>query len=168
MAHRRTSFARKTPSNKSWVGLNEELITIPAGSKQLIGTFVHTNTGIDETVLRTVGQLSIRSVGDFGYFQGAFGMILVSNTAVAEGISAIPSPLFDISDDGWFIFQFCHSDEVFGPNDELNGEIYNFDSKAKRVIHDGQSIALVYESSADSNTVRLSIITRLLSMVRGT
>ena len=168
MAHRRTSFARKSPSNKNWAGTSQELISVTSGSKVLLGVFQLSAEGIDETILRTVGQLTCRSTGNTGFFQGAFGMIQVSDTAVAEGIAAIPSPLFDIGDDGWFIFAPITSDEEAGGTDKLDGRSVDFDSKAKRIVHGGQATAMVFELSAGSNDIRLSLVIRMLAMVRGT
>ena len=72
----------------------------------LFATLVPTNPGLDITVLRTVGILSISSDQSGAAEQqiGAFGMICVSDSAVAIGVTAMPDPVVDADDDGWFVY----------------------------------------------------------------
>ena len=93
--------------NRGWAGLVSSVYTnIPAASRVLLGSFVPTNAGIDLTVLRTVGGISVVSDNaSAGESQiGAFGMIMVTDWALAAGVASVPDPVSDVADD-WFIYQ---------------------------------------------------------------
>ena len=165
---------RSTPANRSWAGGVETVYTVvPAASKILLSSFTLSNPGIDETVLRTVGLISIASdsVSASEAQIGAFGMIVVSTTALAVGITAIPSPVTDISDDGWFNFQAFANDQKLLSSVGLIADFskeYIFDSKAKRVVSEGQAIAVVAENAHSATGLTIQASIRMLSMVRGT
>ena len=164
---------RRPAPNRNWAGTFDAQTFTAGGQKQLLGTFALSNAGIDETVLRTVGVISVFSdqVAASEDQQGAIGMIVVSDQAISTGISAIPGPISDITDDGWFLYvpflaRFNFADGT-GLQPQM-GTQFAFDSKAKRVVHDGQSIALVGETTAASEGCQVNTIIRMLSMVRGT
>ncbi len=167
------SFKRSSP-NRGWTGIFDISTAITAAStKALIASFTPSNSNIDETVLRTVGSLYIRSdqVVASEVQQGAFGMIVVTDAALAAGVASIPGPITDIADDGWFAWvpfsqQFLFSDATGIQSKNMTE--YKFDFKSKRKTEDGQSIALVMETTAGSNGLIGVVALRLLSMVRGT
>ncbi len=128
--------------------------------------------GIDETHLRTVGLLSIRSdqVAASEQQDGAIGMILATDQALSVGITAVPHPITDADDDGWILYQPFSQAILVGDATGFNshGAVqYHFDTKAKRIIHDGSAIALVLQNSSSTGII-FSIIMRTLTMVRGT
>ncbi len=93
--------------NRSWAAIVDAAeTTVPAASKVLLGTFTPSVDGIDEVVLRTRGVLAVRSDQTAGSELqiGAFGMIVVTDTAAAAGAASIPSPATDADDDGWFVW----------------------------------------------------------------
>ena len=159
-----------TPSNCNWSGLLIAEQTIAGSTAVLLGTFVLSNAGIDETFLRSLGTFSLKTdqaAGDEVQL-GAIGMIVVSDQAISVGITAVPHPITDIDDDGWFVHMPIAQAFDFGDNTGFAVPArYNFDLKAKRVIHDGRSVALVVENAAAAGFV-LSGVIRTLSMVRGT
>ena len=165
---------RSGPSNKGWVGtVAAEEVNVPAASKVLLNTFVLSNMNIDETVLRTVGQISINS-DNFAATEeqrGAFGLIVVSDAAVAVGITAIPGPITDVDDDGWFVyipFSYLNIQATsVGRNPDAAHRI-EFDSKAKRVFQEGQQIAIVVENAHAAHGFDIAPMFRMLTMVRGT
>ena len=167
-----SSSNRRTP-NRNWTGIEIEGTAVPAASKVLLASLTLSNPGIDETVLRTIGQFGVRSDQSSATEVqiGAVGMIVVSTTALATGITAIPSPITDIEDDGWFMFaaitNFFHIHSVAGYVVNQN-VIQEFNSKAKRITHDGQAIALVAENSHATHGWTIDMVFRTLSMVRGT
>ena len=79
--------------------------TVPAASKVLISTFVLADALVDLTILRTVGRFSVGSDQSAGLEPqiGAWGLILVTDRAVAAGVASIPGPFTDAPDDGWFL-----------------------------------------------------------------
>jgi len=128
---------------------------------------------IDETVLRTVGLVSVRTDNSGADEQqiGAFGIIKVSNQAVTAGAASIPGPITDIGDDGWLVHvpfnnAFEFSDATgFAPNMATNEK---FDFKSKRIVEEGFALALMVESAANSEGFIFGVILRMLTMVKGT
>ena len=130
---------RRTP-NRTWAGFSSAAFAnVPAATKVLIGGFTLSNPGIDETVLRVAGMLSVTSdqIAASEAQIGAFGMIVVNDLAVAAGAASIPGPITDRSDDGWFVYvpfvnQFTLASAAsFDAVGSLNLEIA---SKAKRKV----------------------------------
>ncbi len=169
MANRKFT-RRASPSNKGWAGVEIAEQTIAGNTAILLTTLVLSNPGIDETHLRALGTFFIAS--DQGATSenqvGALGMIVVSTQAISVGITAIPHPVTDINDDGWFWHMPFASRLEIGDNTSARySPMYHMDSKAKRVVHDGESIALVVEN-ATAQGIIIGGILRVLSMVRGT
>jgi len=164
---------RSTP-NRTWAGINAATYTnVPAASKVLLGSFTLNNTGIDETVLRTVGSISIKSDQAAASEDqiGAFGLYVVSSRALAIGLTAIPGPVTNASEDGWFVWQgFAQTLEFVSAVGVEPGmaTTYHFDSKAKRVVGTGMGIAIMVENIHASHAFDIAVPLRLLSMVRGT
>ena len=161
-------------SNKSWTSLvNTGASGIAANAKVLLGSFSLSNPGIDETVLRTVGTILVYSdqtAGSEGQL-GAFGLIVVSDTALALGITAVPGPVTDGADDGWFLYQPINQRLNVASGVGLNPDFgirYDFDSKAKRVVSDGKGMAIVVENASAAFAFNITITIRILSMVTGT
>ena len=156
MAHNRgRTFTRRTsPPNRGWAGTIIANRTAET-AKLLIGAFELSNDGIDETVLRTVGSIMLSQDGGGSQFiLGAFGMIVVSESALAAGSISLPGPITDIQSDGWFVHVPVSGE---GPD----GIVVPFNSKAKRVIHDGSVIALMWEGEAgSSDAARLDLTIR--------
>ncbi len=129
------------------------MTVVPAASKVLLTTLTLSNPGIGETIRRTRGSFlwdSDQAVADEDYM-GAFGLIVVSDLAVAAGVASIPGPVTDANDDGWFVwepmlstFEFA-SVVGFESSSGLHG---TFDSKAMRKVEEGFSIAIVVENAS--------------------
>ena len=173
-ARSRFHTSRTSRPNRSWAALTDVGNTVAAGStKVLLGSLSLSNPNIDETILRTVGVLSIitdQAVADEAQ-QGAFGMILVTDRAIAAGAASIPGPVSDSGDDGWFVHvpfleHFTLATAVgFQHNAARN---YKFDMKGRRRAQEGQAIALMVETTAASDGILLSVLGRMLSQVFGT
>ncbi len=175
MARRTTTrpFRRSSP-NRSWSGsFTSVRINVPAATKVLLGSFALSNTNIDETILRTVGMLSVSSdqVSASEDQIGAFGAIVVNDLAVAAGAASIPGPITNLDDDGWFLYvpivqKFENVTSAgFDPNMSVQ---YPFDSKAKRTTEEGFSIAFMVQNTHASNGFDVAFVIRILSMIRGT
>ena len=177
MARRyRNQFLPRTQSrpNRAWASaVHTDFQAVAAGSKVLLGSFSLSNTNIDETALRVVGGISIVSdqLSSAESQIGAFGMIVVSDTAAAAGVASIPGPVTDGGDDGWFVYQsFARqiqnaSSVGVMPN---FAEWYPIDSKARRIVAEGQVIAMVVENASATHGFSIARALRLLSQVRGT
>ncbi len=157
--------------NRTWAGtLSTAGVTVASTTKVLIGTFTLNNAGIDETALRTVGKLAVSSdqTAASEVITGALGMIVVTDQAATIGITAIPGPVTDASDDGWFLYVPISQRILVATAVGLGESVgYAFDSKAKRVVHDGTRIAIVIENATTSAFIA-NLAIRLLSQVRGT
>ncbi len=169
----RSNFQRRRSPNRAWVGLDAAVAVAGSGTKVLAGSLSLSNANIDETVLRTVGMIAVTSDQVIATEDqiGAFGLIVVNERAIAAGAASIPGPITDISDDGWFVhvpfsqeFTFITA-AGFHPSGSTE---HKFDFKSKRIVEDGFAIAIMYESTSNSEGFVSEHIFRLLSMVRGT
>jgi len=128
--------------------------TLAPTTKSLIATVTLSNAGIGEVVRRTRGVMSVTSDQSTSLEQqvGAFGFIVVTDTALGQGITALPSPVTDRNDDGWFVWEsFCQvmGNSVGGATSLLSGpmpQIYQFDSKAMRKVEEGYAIVGIAEN----------------------
>jgi len=125
-------------------------VTVAAGTKVLLGSFLPL-AGINETIRRTRGVFSVKSdqVTVAETQSGAFGMVVVTDAALAIGITAIPGPVTDAGDDGWFVWEpFFRFGAPAGSGPDPGGESAIFvDSKAMRKLPDGFSAAIVVENA---------------------
>ena len=139
MPRQRSNYSRAPARkivNRSWATVQDSAFAaVPAASKILIGTFTVANPGIDLTTLRVVGSVAIASDQSAGIETqaGSFGMILVTDAAVAIGVTAMPSPHLDASDDGWFVYKSFAQQTSLAENFGPFSYTYDFDSKAKRI-----------------------------------
>ena len=157
--------------NRAWGGTTTHLarVTVPAASKVLISSFAVIPGGVDITVLRTVGRFSVGSDQSAALEQqiGAWGCIIVTDRAAAAGVASIPGPFTDMADDGWFVHQMF-AQETERTNTAPVMLIYEFDSKAKRILSTGQEIAVVAENPHVSTGLLITIEFRILTQLRGT
>ena len=169
MAFRRSRAPRGGAAKRqvTWIGpADQSYIAVANATKVLIASFTPGGVGIDKpTLVRSRGTLSVRpsSVAADLSYTGAFGMGVVSDQALAIGITAIPGPFDDADWDGWFVWQSFSGRVEFEAGIEavLAREIeYDIDSKAMRKVSDNNSIVLVGESQTGS--VSMSAPIRLL------
>ncbi len=175
MANLRRQFSnRASRPNRTWAGaIPAAISTVPAASKVLLASATLSNPGIDETILRVVGQLGVGSDQTAApeTVIGAVGMCLVTDTALAVGVSSLPDPVTDVQDDIWFMYQAFVQKFEF---ESATGTTPNFltqyaiDSKAKRIWHSGMSLAIVAANAHASQGLQLAFPNRVLTQVRGT
>ena len=173
MARRvRGNFARSSGArpNRAWSpNFASAYTVIPAASKVLLATLTPSQTLIDLTVLRVVGGISVASDQAAANEEqiGAFGMIIVTDIAIAAGIASIPGPGTDGQDD-WFVHQSFAQQGNQATNVDAS-MWYAIDSKAKRVLDgDGKAIAVVVENLHATFGLEIADLTRVLDQVRGT
>ncbi len=166
--------SRGARPNRSWsFSQSTAYVAVAAATKVLIGSFTLSNDSIDETVLRLVGGISVKSdqVAASEAQIGAWGMIPVTDLAAAAGAASIPGPVTDGGDDGWFVHQsFAYFYQVTGglTADANQAHWMPVDSRAKRIVGEGTSLAIMVENAHATQAFDVAISTRLLSMVRGT
>ncbi len=167
-------FQQRRPPNRSWSGVVGAVgVIVAANSKTILATFAPSNPGIDETVLRSVGAMSVVSdqVGTTEEITGAVGMRIFNDTAVAAGIASLPDPVTDVDDDGWFFYQaFNHRFSLITAAgfESPAGQQIMFDSKAKRIVEEGSTIVVVVGNASATTGFIIQFSVRVLGMVRGT
>ncbi len=172
---RQRSFNRSRASpNRDWHGTNSTVFTTVApATKVLFAGISPSNPGIDETILRTVGVVAVASDQAAADEQqiGAFGIVPVTDLAFAAGAASVPGPITDSSDDGWYVYVpfaqlFAFADATGFVSNKAT--IYQFDSRAKRILAEGTTMALMFENASASFGFNIAVNFRTLSMVRGT
>ena len=167
-------YRQQSRPNRGWAGdVPAAPLTVPAASKVLSSLLVLDNDGIDETILRVVGGIAIQSdqLSAVETQSGAVGMCLVTDTAVAVGITALPDPVTDVQDDVWFFYQSFATQLFFSTAvafDAQGSTWFPFDSKAKRIFHSGQTVAVVIANSHATHGLKVQFNFRMLTQVRGT
>ena len=161
--------ARSRRPNNSWSGVVISAFSvIAANSKVLLSSLVLSNQGIDETIMRVVGSITVISDQAAAAEQqiGGVGLMIVTDLALAAGAASIPGPSTDVEDDAWFAHAlFQHQDkETTSPRSLTT----NFSSKGRRVVESGQSIALMVENSHATHGFSIGVQFRMLSRVTGT
>jgi len=159
---RRGQTFQRQPTN--WARTVVDYQVIPAASKLFMLTIVNSNPGINETVRRTRGMISIAS--DQGLVPetqlGAFGAIVVTDAAAAIGVTAMPDPVSDASDDGWFLWVPFFQTSVTNVNSRQSVE-YHFDSKAMRKVPEGFLVAFIATNADDTHGLQIGLGISLLS-----
>ena len=155
---------RRQRQPSSWARLVSQVsVAVPPSTKVLVGTFTLANPGIGETVRRTRGRIHARSDQAAAHEEqlGGFGMIVVSDLAVAAGAASIPDPVSDGSDDGWFVFQHI----VASGSENTLGQFVSepFDSKAMRRVEEGFTVAIMVANSSAVNAFEFTFGISLLS-----
>ena len=102
------------------------------------------------TIVRTRGFWRINSdqEGADEAYSCALAMAIVSDQALAIGVTAVPTPNTDRDSDLFFLFEELAGSFLFssGLNVQTNPSQSQFDSKAMRKVEDGQDIAVTVES----------------------
>ena len=99
---------------------------------------------------------------------GAVGGAVVSDQAVAVGVTAVPMPITDMASDLWFFHQLAYNTFRFASGvgfDASASEMYEVDSKAMRKVDIGQDIVIVGELSATGEGFNLLFGGRMLVKV---
>jgi len=158
----RRSGGRSAPS---WGMIQITQQTIAASAKLLLGSFILSNPPLGETVLRTRCQLWVGSdqTATDEFQIGAFGLMVVTDAAIAIGTTAIPGPADDGGDDGWFVHQAIVQKFIPGATNVM---AYTIDSKAMRKVEDGYAIAIMVENSALAGVGGLTISTSVRMLTK--
>ncbi len=78
------------------------------------------------------------------------GLAVVSDQAVAVGVTAVPTPGTDMGSDLWFVHQVMYADESALVDKTRSGQRYSIDSKAMRKVDIGQDLVVVSELGSAS------------------
>ena len=148
----------------AWGYLQSNVIAVGPLTKVLIGSFILSNPPLGETILRTRVNLWVGSDQSAAVEnqQGAFGLIVVTDRAVAAGAASIPGPATDGGDDGWFVHQAFNkrgASTSFG----VPATPLDVDSKAMRKVEDGGEIAIMVENIDALHNITVLVSVRLLA-----
>jgi len=116
------------------------------------------------TVVRSRGVLFIQSdQAAANEFQTvAYGECVVSDQALAIGVTAVPTPVTDSISDLWFMYQWNVAAGENAAESGSTGNFVEFDSKAMRKVEDGSDLIGVVETGTLSNGVLATVISRNL------
>ncbi len=116
------------------------------------------------TVVRVRGVMHIHSdqAGADETYGAAYGQCVVSDQAVAIGVTAVPTPVTDKSSDLWLAYEnlFQHIEVITSASVLNEGAIKYFDSRAMRKVEEGQDLIAVVEN--EINGVIVTTTARLL------
>jgi len=150
---RRASFRQSQKRQTIWAFLTPTLTVFTTAG----GTILNSGTtGLLNlrpfTIVRSHVELYIGSdqTANTESQIGAFGMAIVSDQAVAIGVTAVPTPDTDAGSDLWFAHQYMHNRIAVSSAASVfqTGTKYTVDSRAMRKVEDGQDLIVVGELSA--------------------
>ena len=140
-----------------WLSLDPVSNTLAAGSTAVVSNVMSAAELALRpfTVVRTRGIFNLQSdqAGVSEFYHAGFGAAVVSDQAVAIGITAVPTPMTDRVSDLWFLFT-----EMMGTVQVSSaigfqhpvGLGLEFDSKAMRKVEEGAQIIFTKETSSIS------------------
>jgi len=119
------------------------------------------------TVVRSRFELYMRSDQAAAAEQqhASFGIAVVSDQAVAVGVTAVPTPFTDMASDLWFVHQNLFGDESSVVDKTRPGTQVSIDSKAMRKVDIGQDIVVVGEFATGADGLILGVAGRMLVKV---
>jgi len=142
--------------------------TVAAGASVLVTTLNAAALALRPfTIVRTRGWWSMFSDTNVASEDqvAMIGRIVVSDQAVAIGVTAVPTPITD-SGSGWFSYDGAAQRMNVGSEVGIQGnfapERYVIDSKSMRKVEEGQDVIKVVEASAASEGLILTSFSRVL------
>jgi len=173
MARRFTRSRGRAGNSKAgqtlWVGDGPSSVTLAsANAVSLVSTSPAALLALRPfTVLRTRGFWQCRSdqtaaSEDYG---ATIGYCVVSDQAIAVGVTAVPTPETDLSSDAWYVhetlmsrFEFV-SGVGFHPASGIQSP---YDSKGMRRVEEGFDFILVAEALGNVASASLNMMSRIL------
>ena len=148
-----------------WIASTQESVPTSLGAASVVldQSFAF---GEDATITRIRGKLWVASDQVAASEQpfGAIGMAVVTNQALAIGVTAVPTPITDQASDEWFLWEPWFADIAFA---DATGFIQKFrqiefDSKAMRKVNDGLSVIVALENSSSAHGANYLLEFRML------
>ena len=138
-----------------WLNLTESSTTLPAANSGVITNV--TGASIlalrPFTVIRSRGILHVETDQSAAseVYSVAWGAAVVSDQAVAVGITAVPTPFIDAVSDLWFIYEQVVGSFVLGDATgfvDSAGVLKPYDSRAMRKVEEGAQMVFVAENGS--------------------
>ena len=141
MARRTRSVIRPAPRTKVWIGAGIAQVVITGGAATLFSSLNAIALALRPfTILRTRMVISVQSdqVSASEFASGVFSMQVVTDSAVAAGATAVPTPLSE-TEAAYFVYQpwftnFVRLDATGFQDDNGQGNFWVIDSKAQRKV----------------------------------
>jgi len=116
------------------------------------------------TIVRTYLEATLGSdqAGAIESQQIGLGMAVVSDQAVAIGITAVPTPITDMASPFWFLHRLIYADESSLAGSVRSDTRVSIDSKAMRKVEVGQDVIMVSEGAGLAAGFNLIVGGRLL------
>ncbi len=158
-------------------GMRRETLWIPApaadttlgaaSTAAIIGSFSAAALALRPfTIVRTRGFLHIRSdqTAATENWGASYGLAVVSDQAVAIGVTAVPTPETDKGSDLWFVYESIYGQFTLGSQVAFTevGYFKDFDSRAMRKVEDGQDLIIAIETPSISGSARVMDTLRML------
>ena len=165
---RRPMQRRGNRAPTQWTGfLTSAYAALAANSSVILGSVSVIVGQPAQTIRRIRGVLSIASDQSTADEQqiGALGCAVVTDAAIAVGITAMPDPFTDIDQDVWMLYEpFAQKFEfITGVGFESNiATSYSIDNKAMRRVEDGQSLAFILSNAHATHGLLYSVNFRIL------
>ncbi len=111
------------------------------------------------TIVRTILSCYIRSDQEATeeIQSCGIGCVVVSDQAVAIGVTAVPTPITDINSDLWFAYGQLTSASRGGAGSGVVGAPLLIESRAMRKVEEGDDVVTVAELSGVSNGFKVVI-----------
>ena len=153
-----------------WLDIDLGPSVIAANQSALFGSL--DSGGLDEvpfTIVRSRMILTIWSdqTAAAERQEGRFGAIVVKNTAVLIGATAVPDPFVEVDDD-WYVYQAFQTqvmtrvENAAGVFREVSQTQYDIDSKAMRKVDSGEDLAFMLRNSNATFGLTAAIAGRFL------
>ena len=151
MAHRRGFVRGDRPKRlTSWLGISLVATTHAGASSTLVLSLNAAALALRPfTVVRTHMEYQLRSdqSAAIEFQEAAFGLAVVSDQAVAVGVTAVPTPITESASDLWYLHKWILADESSLTDRTRSSTRVTVDSKAMRKVDIGQDIVGVMESA---------------------
>jgi len=166
---RRAFPSRGAPRRKTiWVGASETVFTtVTSGASLLLSSFAPDALSIlAATVVRVRGLFQVQPnsfAADLDY-DGAYGLAVVSDEALAAGAASIPRPFDDDDWTGWLVHGYYSQHFMF--DNTASGYLEPatvIDSKAMRKVRPNEALVWMVESR--TGAVKVQIPARVLMML---
>ncbi len=148
----------------------ETTFTALAAATAVLDSTFTVGSDSPETVVRIRGSFDVQSDQLAAQEEpfGAIGIAIVSDQAVAIGVTAIPTPYTDATSDLWMLHEFWSAPMTFGVDARGIAKIDQLvvlDSKAMRKITEDETLIIVVENGSATAGAEYRLDLRILAKV---
>ena len=169
---RRSGFIQRSGRNRReslWLFVTENAASLALATSAVISNSLNAAALALRpfTIVRSRIHLNIQSDQQAGSEDqvGAFGIAVVSDQAVAIGVTAVPTPVTDLGSDLWLAHQYMTASLALNSAVGFDAQFttnFDLDSKAMRKVEEGQDIVFVKERGTLGDGITLFSAGRML------